>query len=131
MPPWRSPSGCLMFSRTLRRTCADSRSSSSHSRSSHPSKLRSSGMTGEGSDARSHSSGEWLTTRAARPTTRSSRPQHHGLRLGVEVERLLTVLLAVAAGLPAAERELVVDLRARVDPGVAGLDAGGRLAGAR
>src|SRR5438445_11995197 len=52
------------------------------------------------------------------------------LRLGVEVERLFAVLLAVAARLPAAERQLVVHLRAGVDPGVAGLDSLGGLAGA-
>src|SRR5438270_13658153 len=64
------------------------------------------------------------------PTARASgsRPaEHDRLRLGVEVERLLAVLLAVAAGLPAAERKLVVDLGARVDPGVAGLDTRRRL----
>src|SRR4051812_45582309 len=59
-----------------------------------------------------------------RLATGSSGPaaQHDRLRLRVEVERLLAVLLAVAAGLPAAERQLVVDFGARVDPGVAGLD---------
>src|SRR5580704_14820244 len=67
--------------------------------------------------------------RGPRGRGRSSRAEHHRLRLGVEVERLLAVLLAVAARLPAAERELVVDLGARVDPRVAGFDAGGGLAG--
>src|ERR1700733_15129704 len=62
---------------------------------------------------------------------RSRRSEHDRLRLGVEVERLLAVLLAVAAGLPAAERELVVHLGPGVDPRVARLDAPGGLACAR
>src|SRR5436305_3431876 len=61
----------------------------------------------------------------------SRRAEHHRLRLGVEVERFLAVLLAVAAGLPAAERKLVVDLRARVDPGVSGFDPLRRRTGPR
>src|SRR5207302_916369 len=50
-----------------------------------------------------------------------------GLCLRVEVERFFAVLLAVAACLPTTERELVIDLRPRVDPRVASLDPlGGR-----
>src|SRR3954447_19626122 len=58
------------------------------------------------------------------PRSRSASAAHdHRLRLRVEVEGLLAVLLAVARGLPAAEGQLVVDLRTGVDPRVAGLDA--------
>src|SRR5690348_1808013 len=77
-------------------------------------------------------SGSWCPAATARTWMRrprsctgspsSSARDDDGLRLGVEVERLLPVLLAVPAGLPAAERQLVVDLRPRVDPRVAGLD---------
>src|SRR4051794_32380721 len=54
----------------------------------------------------------------------SSSPNDDRLRVRVEVERLRAVLLAVAAGLQPAERQLVVDLRARVDPGVTAVELG-------
>src|SRR5580704_4025722 len=130
MPPCISPSGCLRFSRTVKRTCAEVSVRSTHSSPRKPSKVFSSGMTGAGSDARSQGGGPSLTlARGSRPPRPSPRPQHDRLGLRIEVERLLAVLLAVAARLPAAERELVVDLRTRVDPGVARLDAGRGFAG--
>src|SRR5688572_948729 len=45
-----------------------------------------------------------------------------GFRLRIVLDRLLAVLLADAALLDAAERQLIVDDLRRVDPGVAGLD---------
>src|ERR1700761_7701945 len=56
--------------------------------------------------------------------------EDNGLGLRVVVEGLDAVLLAIPAGLPAPEGQLVVDLGPRVDPGVAGLDALGGVAGA-
>src|SRR3954467_14393048 len=74
------------------------------------------------------------TARTSRPPSRcwppsraSPRacPDHDGLRVRVVVERLGAVLLAVAAALQPAERQLVVDLGARVDPRVAAVELGG------
>src|SRR5919109_716647 len=115
MPPCSRPSGCLRSSRTAKRARASSLVSSSHSRPRKPSKVRSTGISGSGRSTPGRIQGFAIAAmlRAA--------AQHDGLGLGVVLEGLLAVLLAVAAGLPAAERELVVDLRARVDPRVAGL----------
>src|SRR4051794_2465896 len=71
-----------------------------------------------------------LRPRSCRCLPQLSAAYDHRLRLRVEVEGLCAVLLAVAAGLPAAEGQLVVDLGSRVDPGVAGLDALRGLPGA-
>ena len=56
----------------------------------------------------------------------------HDDRLGVcvEVQRLGAVLLAVAAALESSERQLVIDLGARIDPRVAAIQLGGGVLGA-
>src|SRR5437764_15429028 len=126
MPPCISPRGCLRLSRTWNWTCADSGPSSSHSSSRKPSNVCSRGIRGDGRLARSQ--GAALTAPPGAARNLSPGPQHDRLGLRVVVEGLLAVLLAVAARLPAAERQLVVDLGPRVDPGVAGFDAGCRLA---
>src|SRR5437763_6633177 len=87
-------------------------------------------LEGEGAgDRRSPTGARDAATGRRSRAGRLPAPDHHRLRLGVVVERLFAVLLAVAARLPASEGKLVVDLRARVDPGVAGLDPGCGLAG--
>src|ERR1700760_718763 len=114
MPPCRRPSGCLRFSRTSKRTRAAPSVGSSHSRPRYPSNVLDRSMSGTGSPARSQ--GE---SRSDPP----SGTEDNGLGLRVVVEGLDPVLLAVAAGLPAAEGQLVVHLGARVDPRVPRLDA--------
>src|SRR3979411_2594631 len=117
MPPCISPSGCLRFSRTSKGRCAEVGPRSIHSSPRKPSNVCSKGIRGDGSVALSH--GAALKTPPTRAPRASSGSHHHRLGLRVVVEGLLAVLLAVAARLPPSERQLVVDLGARVDPGVA------------
>src|SRR5215210_2088727 len=61
------------------------------------------------------------------PSSSTRTPNHDGLCLRVEVERLDSVLLAIPRLLPAAERQLIVDDLGRVDPGIPRLDPLRRL----